>query len=149
MSYQQSGLDRHIYYQYINQIYHVTNDERQKHGVPPVNLHQKLSQAAQRHSEDMAQRRYFSHRGANNSTPADRVAATGYAWSLVAENISSGNASPWEVVQGWMDSPGHRANIVNPELQEIGIGVCYVQLGQAPMNIQYYWTQLFATPSNR
>ncbi|MFV9506489.1 MAG: CAP domain-containing protein, partial [Oscillochloridaceae bacterium umkhey_bin13] len=96
------------------------------------------------HSQDMAQRGYFSHFSPEGRDPSDRVDATGYQWQMVGENIASGYRTPQEVVAGWMDSPGHRANILRCEFTEIGIG--YFERPDDPSRMRTYWTQVFATP---
>jgi len=145
-NYQQSGLERQVYYQFINRVYQLTNDERQKQNLPLFKLNSKLCQAAQIHSQHMAEGDFFAHRSKDKSTPADRVSAVGYHWSQVAENIAAGSRTPEEVVTGWLNSRGHRANILNPKLQEIGIGVCYLAHDPGKVTYHYYWTQVFGTP---
>src|SRR5690606_27725709 len=72
----------------------------------------------------------------------DRIAATGYLVLASAENIASGQPDPATVVEGWLNSPGHRANILNPELTEIGAGYAYTTTG----DYHHFWTHVFATP---
>lgn len=90
----------------------------------------------------MACNKYFSHTGLNGSSPGDRISAAGYSWSSYAENIAAGYGSPADVVAGWMDSPGHRANILSTNVTEIGIG--YVYVASSPYGV--YWTAVFASP---
>jgi uncharacterized protein YkwD len=122
---------------------------------PALSVSPQLQQAAQVHSDDMARRNFFSHTNPDGIGPFERVAATGYEGSRVAENIAAGYPSIEAVVQGWMESPGHRANILNCTLTETGIG--YVFQGDDRNDVRtsasiqsgpffFYWTQTFGTP---
>jgi uncharacterized protein YkwD len=103
-----------------------------------------LDRAAQGHSEDMAQRGYFDHISPDGTGPAERLAAVGYHWSRYGENIAAGYTSPAQVVEGWMNSPGHRANILNCEFRELGVG--YTDTVTGPGAGGLLWTQVFAAP---
>ncbi|MEK9520968.1 CAP domain-containing protein [Streptomyces venezuelae] len=94
-----------------------------------------LTRAAQGHSEDMAARDFFDHTNPDGAGPGERVTAAGYPWSTYGENIAMGQSSPEQVMESWMNSPGHRANILNCDFKEIGIGI-HSQGGP-------YWTQVF------
>lgn len=117
------------------QVIDLTNAERQKAGCPALANNSKLGAAALGHSTDMATKGYFSHTGANGSSMRDRVEAQGYSWRSLAENIAAGYRTAQAVVTGWMNSSGHRANILNCDLTEIGVGFH-----------DYHWTQNFGTP---
>ena len=130
---------------YIQQVLDLTNVERNKGGLQPLRLNNKLNQSAQAHSQDMAIADYFSHTGANGSNAGDRAASAGYHYSSLGENIAAGYITPQEVVQGWMNSPGHRANIMNAGYQELGIGYYYLATDTGNVNYNYYWTQEFGT----
>ncbi|WP_436776314.1 CAP domain-containing protein [Yinghuangia sp. YIM S09857] len=123
-----------------SEVIALTNAERANHGMGPLSAEPRLTQAAQAHSDDMAARDYFDHAGLDGRQPADRVRATGYDYSRVAENIAAGQPTPADVVEGWMNSPGHRANILTPELTQIGIGIAHGG------SYRIYWTQVFGTP---
>ncbi|MGW0662174.1 CAP domain-containing protein [Streptodolium elevatio] len=123
-----------------SEVIALTNAERANHGMGSLSAEPHLTQAAQAHSDDMAARDYFDHASLDGRQPADRVRATGYDYSRVAENIAAGQPTPAEVVQGWMNSPGHRANILTPELTQIGIGIAHGG------SYRIYWTQVFGTP---
>jgi uncharacterized protein YkwD len=107
------------------------NQEREAHGESALAPNAKLTQAAQGHSEDMASEDYFSHIAPNGQTPLDRMRASGYIYSArvgyeVGENIAWGTlwlASPQSIVNAWMASPGHRANILDAHYRETGVGV--------------------------
>jgi uncharacterized protein YkwD len=103
----------------------------------PLSMDTKLRCAARNHSRDMATRGYFDHVSPDGDDIADRLARAGFEWSAIGENIARGQESPAEVMQGWMDSPGHCANILEPRFDFIGVGY----LGDGA-----YWTQTFGAP---
>ncbi len=116
--------------------------ERSFAPAPPVRLSGTLAGVAFGHATDMAQHGYFEHQDRAGHSPADRVRATGYREKLVGENIAYGPKSADEVVQGWLDSPGHCENIMDPRFAEMGIA--YAQ-GRASKH-GLYWVQLLAAP---
>lgn len=132
----------------INQVVELTNIERAKEGLKPLTLNSQLVDAAQDHSSDMAQDDFFSHTGADGSDVGSRVQDSGYQYSAAGENIAAGQTTAEEVVEGWMNSPGHRANILNPNFTEIGIGYEYLENDTGSVNYNHYWTQVFGTPLN-
>ena len=109
--------------------------------VPPLGESRKLNDAAAAHARDMAKKKFFDHRGSDGSQPRDRVLRTGYKSRLTGENIALGPESAEEVVAGWLDSPGHCANIMEPRFQEIGVG-----LATGKKRGQIYWVQTFGSP---
>ncbi|MGY1495474.1 CAP domain-containing protein [Streptomyces sp. QTS52] len=115
----------------------LTNRERARAGLPPLATDAPLTRAAQAHSTDMVVRAFYSHTGPDGSRPWDRAAAAGSTRRTIGENIACGQRSAAEVVEGWMNSPGHRANILKREFTHIGIG--FAGGGKAGT----YWTQLF------
>ena len=108
----------------------VLNVERVRHNLRPLRLNRKLSRAAQRHSRAMARRRFFSHNSLSGASFVDRIRSTGYlsgarSWA-VAENIAYGSGSrstPRSIGTAWMNSSGHRANILSRTYRAIGIGI--------------------------
>ena len=88
----------------------------------------------------MVRRGFFAHENPDGQQVWDRAVAVGYAYRKVAENIAAGQRSAEEVVLGWMHSPGHRANILDAELSQIGVG----RVEGGPYGV--YWTQVFGTP---
>ncbi|GEM_PF-3259446 len=124
---------------FFDEVFRLTNTERQKVGLMPLTLSLELIQAAQAHAVDMASNDYFSHTGLNGSTPGTRTAAFQYGSSFVGENIAAGYSTPTDVVQGWMDSPGHRANILNMDYTEIGLGF----FNNPSAEFGNYWVQVF------
>ncbi|MET7476081.1 CAP domain-containing protein [Streptomyces sp. NPDC005648] len=115
----------------------LTNRERARAGLRPLATDPRLSTAAQAYSTDMAVRAFYSHTSPEGTQPWDRAAAAGARHRSVGENIACGQRSPAEVVDGWMNSPGHRANILKPDFTHIGVGFA----GGGPAGT--YWTQLF------
>ncbi|MFE7033776.1 CAP domain-containing protein [Streptomyces sp. NPDC057621] len=115
----------------------LTNAERAAAGLPPLADDPLLTRAAQAHSADMVARAFYSHTAPDGSEPWDRAAAAGSPRRTIGENIACGQRSPAEVVRGWMDSPGHRANILKPAFTHLGVG--FAGGGSAGT----YWTQLF------
>ncbi len=119
----------------IQQVLDIVNSERGRAGLSPLRLHSQLTAAAQAHSNDMARHNFMSHTGSDGSSPFDRIKRHGYNFRQAAENVASGYSSPQDVMRGWMNSNGHRANILNPNYRDIGIG--YARANQP------YWTQTF------
>jgi uncharacterized protein YkwD len=113
----------------------LTNQQRAQHGCSALRVDAALRSAARAHSKDMRVRHYFEHNSPDGRTPWDRIKAAGYS-QPGAENIAMGYATAQAVVTGWMNSPGHRANILNCSLKAIGIGVEYGSGGP-------WWTQDF------
>lgn len=101
-----------------------TNFQRKQHKLPELSGNSILDQAAANKLADMFERQYFEHVSPTGKGPADLAKSVGYAYVLVGENLALGNfASDQALVQAWMDSPGHRANVLNTRYQEIGIAV--------------------------
>ncbi|MFF8971712.1 CAP domain-containing protein [Streptomyces sp. NPDC014995] len=119
------------------EVVDLTNRERARAGLRPLGLDPLLATAARAHSADMVARSFYSHVSPEGSRPWDRTAAAGSARRTIGENIACGQRSPAEVVEGWMNSPGHRANILKPAFTHIGVGFA----GGGPAGT--YWTQLF------
>jgi uncharacterized protein YkwD len=109
-------------------------------GAPAVRLCTPLNAAATKHSADMANRGYFDHTGLDGRDPSDRAAAEGYS-SGVGENIAAGYDSVADVMAGWIDSPGHYANLINTDYRVVGFG--RVSVPSSPYGV--YWTQNFGS----
>jgi len=104
------------------------NAERAKHGLHPLARNLLLELSSQRHSDDMATRKFFSHDAPEGTDPQARMKAEGYPLPWTGENLYMGTnaaASPVEALDGWMNSPGHRANILRPQFTQVGVGVAY------------------------
>ncbi|AQS71182.1 CAP domain-containing protein [Streptomyces pactum] len=115
----------------------LTNRERTRAGLPALAVDTRLARAAQAHSADMVARDFYSHTDPDGGEPWDRAAAAGATRRTVGENIACGPRCPADVVEGWMNSPGHRANILKADFTHIGVGLAGG--GRAGT----YWTQLF------
>ena len=109
--------------------------------VAPLRASKKLGEAAATHARDMARRNFFEHEGSDGSQPKDRVLRAGYRPRISGENIAFGPQSAEEVVAGWLGSPGHCANIMEPRFQEIGVGVA-----SGRKRGRIYWVQTFGAP---
>lgn len=101
----------------------------------PLSLDVRLMAAAQKHSVDMHENGFMSHIGSDGSTLRQRVEREGYAWSRLSENVAWGYATPEGVMAAWLGSDGHCANIMDPQVSELGLGLEGVR-----------WTQVFARP---
>jgi uncharacterized protein YkwD len=122
------------------QILDLVNKERSKVGAKPLKLNEKLDRAADEHSIDQAAHNKMSHNGSNGSKFGDRIKQDGYLFSSAAENVAAGQKNPMQVMESWMNSSGHRTNILNPQLENIGIG------SATSSNGTLFWTQDFGTP---
>ncbi|MEN3308520.1 MAG: hypothetical protein V7603_4722 [Micromonosporaceae bacterium] len=118
----------------------LVNQQRAKAGCAALTRDSRLASAARAHSADMAARGYFDHTTPSGVTAAQRVSNAGYRWSSMGENIAAGQRTPADVMQAWMNSSGHRANILNCGFRNIGVGLAY-DSRHTP-----YWTQDFASP---
>jgi uncharacterized YkwD family protein/spore coat assembly protein SafA len=120
-----------------NQVIQLTNQQRAKYGLKPLTANWELSRVARYKATDMRDKNYFSHTSPTYGDPFTMMKNFGIAYRAAAENIAAGQTSPQEVVQAWMNSPGHRANILNATYTQIGVG--YAQGGSQ----RYYWVQMF------
>ena len=119
---------------YEQEVVRLVNAERAKHGLAALTEDWELSRVARYKSQDMHDNRYFAHNSPTYGTPFRMLRAFGLSYRTAGENIAMGYAAPAAVVAGWMNSEGHRANILNSAYIKIGIG--YVADG-------HYWTQQF------
>ena len=109
----------------------------------PLKQAAALDRVALTHAQDMAARSYLGHKAPDGSMPADRATRAGYAWVAIAENVAAGQTSADEVVDTWLASPGHCANLMNPRYFEMG--VAYAVNPASDKGI--YWAQVFAAPN--
>src|SRR5699024_2039485 len=116
------------------QVVELTNQERTAHGLQALSIDESLSAVAREKSNDMARSGYFSHNSPTYGSPFDMMQQFGISYQTAGENIARGQTSPEEVVNGWMNSEGHRANILNPNFTHIGVG--YIDGSN-------HWTQMF------
>lgn len=131
------------------EILRLVNDVRAKGATcggvykPPVGSlqwNQQLTNAAENHSRDMADKNYFSHTSLNGRTFVNRITSAGYTgYRTLGENIAAGYGNANDVMKGWMNSPGHCNNIMNPSFKDIGIGYAY----NSASSYKNYWTQDF------
>ena len=130
------------------QILDLVNEERVKAGVKSLTLNSRLTTAAATYAVNMATEDFFSHFDPDQKTsPADRIHNVGYSWQRCGENIAAGNSDPKATMTQWMNSPGHKANILNPEFTELGVGYFYLEDDSGEVQYKHYWCQVFATPS--
>lgn len=129
----------------VRQLIHHVNKVRLDHGLKPLAPEARLSAAAQIHSRVMAVHDCFDHRCAEDGAMTDRLARAGYRYRLAAENIAAGMADPAEVVEGWMNSAGHRKNILLAEAREVGAGYHLQEQDGGKHRYRHYWTMTFGT----
>jgi uncharacterized protein YkwD len=110
--------------------------------APPVGLSGPLGDVALGHATDMARHDYFEHQDLSGHSPADRVRAIGYQEKLVGENIAYGPTTAEEVVKGWLDSPGHCENIMDPRFSQMGLAFAAGHDSRPGL----YWVQVLAAP---
>ena len=118
----------------MQEVVNLTNNERAKAGLKALQIDTKLTQSAQAKSQDMKDKNYFSHTSPTYGSPFDQMKSFGVSYKSAAENIAMGQRTAAEVVDGWMNSPGHKANIMNASYTHIGVGLS---------DSGYYWTQQF------
>lgn len=116
----------------IEELCELVNGERAKAGIKPLKLYVALSGVAQDHAADMATNGYFSHTGLDGRSPFQRMKDAGITYTYAGENIARGYKTPADAMNGWMNSSGHRANILNSKYGRVGLGF-----------YQNYWVQDF------
>jgi len=119
---------------YEQEVIRLVNIERAKYGLSALTEDWELSRVARYKSQDMKDKRYFSHTSPTYGSPFDMMRSFGLSYRTAGENIAMGQRTPQQVVNAWMNSSGHRANILNSSYKKIGVG--YVASGN-------YWTQMF------
>ena len=117
-----------------SEVVRLVNEQRVQNGLKPLTENWELSRVARYKSQDMVDNRYFSHTSPTYGTPFQMIKAFGLSFRTAGENIAYGRRTPQAVVNAWMNSSGHRANILNASYTQIGVG--YVANG-------HYWTQMF------
>jgi len=122
----------------------LVNEVRAQNGAPPVILNTRLNTAARDHSVDMANNNYFSHTGQNGSSFDQRIQNAQYQGSPIGENIAAGSNTPEATFNQWVNSEGHFRNMINPNINEMGIGYGFNSEAQ----YRHYWTQVFGYNSN-
>ncbi|SFP30630.1 CAP domain-containing protein [Salibacterium halotolerans] len=127
--------------EFEREVLKLVNEERAKRELEPLEMHNRLSGLADIKSQDMAENNYFSHTSPTYGSPFDMMEAFDFTYRAAGENIAAGQRSPEQVVEGWMNSEGHRDNILHKDFTHMGVG--YVEQS-GPYHT--YWTQLFMTP---
>ena len=119
------------------EVLSLVNQERSKIGLKPLEMDWELSRVARMKSQDMAQKNYFSHTSPTYGSPFDMMKQFGINFRTAGENIASGQQTPKEVMESWMNSQGHRENILKPDYTHLGVG--YYRGG----SYGHMWTQMF------
>jgi uncharacterized protein YkwD len=125
--------------QELHELLDLTNAFRQEHGLNVLTWDDDLAEAAEGHAEDMAAKDYVSHAQPDGDALPDRLDQAGYDWWTAGENIAMGPRSAEEAFEAWKDSPGHRANMLNPSFEEMGGG--HAEEGVQPD----LWVQVFGS----
>jgi len=120
------------------------NNLRDGYNLPRFANSKKITQAALQHSNDMADNNFFSHAGSDGSGVGDRLEDACYDWQAYGEIIAAGYRTPDGVIAAWMDSPGHKAVILDPFLEEFGAGYAF----NSSSKFKHYWTVDFGLPVN-
>jgi uncharacterized YkwD family protein/spore coat assembly protein SafA len=120
-----------------NEVVRLTNEQRAKYGLPPLSIDWQLARVARYKSADMRDKNYFQHNSPTYGSPFTMMKNFGIHYRTAGENIAAGQRTPQEVVNAWMNSTGHRANILNKDFTHIGVG--YAKGG----SYGHYWTQMF------
>ena len=118
------------------EVLDLVNVERTNRGLQPLKFNNELSNVATKKSRDMIDRNYFDHTSPTYGSPFDMMKQFGISYRAAGENIAMGQKTPKEVMNSWMNSPGHRKNILNPDFTELGVGI-------ASNGSSIYWTQMF------
>lgn len=127
--------------EFEREVVNLTNEERRQHGLDPLELNEELSKVAKEKSRDMHENQYFDHQSPTYGSPFTMMNEFGFDYAAAGENIAAGQVSPEEVVEAWMNSEGHRANILNDAYDEIAVGYL-----DSDGEYVTYWTQMFYTP---
>lgn len=117
---------------FVIKVAEIVNVERAKRGLPALRMDGKLTEVAQLKAQDMVKNKYFSHTSPSFGSPFEMMQKFGISYSYAGENIARGQDSPEEVMADWMQSSGHRSNILNPNFDTIGVG-----------HFQGVWVQMF------
>ncbi len=123
----------------VQELLRLTNSVRLRHGLSTLRLVERLNQCAHWMAADMAVHGYFGHKDRLGRLVDGRADAFGYRWRAIAENLAGGQESPQEAIQDWMDSPGHRRNMLDPNFTEIGLA----RVKFPGSKYREYWVQVF------
>lgn len=125
-----------------SEAYQAINQRRAAAGAGLLTIDERLNAAARRYSADMGINGVWDHIGSNGESPFKRIHDAGYSYTVAAENISAGHNRGFDAVEAWMNSAGHRKNMLNPVYNQVGIA-CYYKPDD---NYSFYWTAVFAAP---
>ncbi|MDT8716377.1 hypothetical protein IAI10_06880 [Clostridium sp. 19966] len=123
-----------------NEVIRLVNVQRSRRGLPALSKNNSLCTVARYKSQDMINKHYFSHMSPTYGSPFKMMETFGIKFSAAGENIAMGQRTPAEVMNSWMNSSGHRANILSPAYTQIGVGLAVNKSGT------HYWTQQFIRP---
>lgn len=121
------------------QVLKLVNEVRAENGLSPLTWADDLANVARAHSQDMINRNFFSHTNPDGLSPFDRLKNSGISYRAAAENIAYGQKTAEAVMDAWMNSSGHRANILSSSVKELGVGAAKASNGTI------YWTQVFVS----
>ncbi|MBU7008411.1 CAP domain-containing protein [Phosphitispora fastidiosa] len=138
---QQKPVAGQQFSQFQKRVVELVNIERQQEGLQPLSADPLLMKGATAKSQDMVDNGYFSHNSPKYGSPFNMMKTFGISYRYAGENIASGQASPESVVRAWMNSPGHRANIMSSKFNKIGVGYAYTTGG----SYHHFWTQWFTS----
>ncbi|MGE0193656.1 MAG: CAP domain-containing protein [Planctomycetota bacterium] len=124
---------------YALEVFDRTNAERAGANLDQLTWHAEAAAVAQAHNRDMRTRGFFAHKNPDGLEPDDRLTRAGISWSAWGENIARAQATPAEVMRSWMNSTGHRENILSDWFSHLGVGCLLLSNGP-------YWTQAFLSP---
>jgi uncharacterized protein YkwD len=123
------------------------NFYRSHHELPPLRWNAALARGAEAQARDMAEHGNFSHVGSDGARLGVRANRAGYRWWRIGENIAGGQAAPETAVDDWMQSPGHRANILEPAYRDAGVGHVLRNPDPSPLGYHHYWVLMLGEPS--
>lgn len=128
-------------------IFDLTNQARRQNGLKDLVLNDNLTNAAQEKADDMAERGYFEHTAPDGTTGWDFIEKTNYDYSFAGENLAASNEDDIAVVDGWLNSPGHRANLLSNKFKDIGLGMAYIDNYDSYQNV-YFIVALYGLESS-
>ncbi|GLX66372.1 CAP domain-containing protein [Paenibacillus glycanilyticus] len=123
-----------------DEVFALVNQEREAAGLPPLARLEVLFEAAEAKAQDMRDNNYFDHISPTYGTPGQMLTQFGVEWTAYGENIAAGQRTPALVMEAWMNSPGHRANILSPKFTHMGVGYAP---GTTDSRYRTYWVQEF------
>ncbi|ELK46359.1 CAP domain-containing protein [Halobacillus sp. BAB-2008] len=138
---EEGSIDDYQPNEFEKEVVALVNEEREQRGLAPLKIDNRLSGMAKVKSQDLSDKDYFSHESPTYGSPFDMMNQFDFDYRAAGENIAAGQRTPEQVVEGWMNSDGHRANILHKDFTHIGVG--YVK---GDGRYTTYWTQLFMTP---